>query len=132
MPQHRCLLYNPHAPEFLSPRIHIQQDLDDIVNVALSVHPSGDCKPHQFHGWGNKLARFVVLAKHDATDFHRSDAARSEKLHNDRLARILLRRDMRQEPLGIQIDGVSTWRFDDGHPPCNNWNVSTKGQNMFK
>ena len=77
----------------------------DIVNVTLGINPPWNREPDQIHLRGAR--------KHQKTDFHAANSSFQIKLCCQRNTWKLIRRDMRQERSGIEIDGVTTrWLHD--------------------
>ena len=115
MPQRRRLLGDPVAAQVGRPGGDREDDLDHVVDVALGVGPAGDRQADQVHR-GRGLGPVRVAPEHDRADLAAADPAHLVERDGQRLARVVERRDVRQEGPGVEVDGVTADRPDDRHP----------------
>ena len=82
--------------------------------MALRVRPPGNCQPDKVHR-GRLLAAVGAAPEHHRPDLAAADAARGVQLDCQRLARVLERRDLRQQRSCVDVDRVASERLHERH-----------------
>ena len=83
-----------------------QDHFDNIVDVALRINAAGNGQAHEIHLRGG--------GEHQRTDFYGADSAFQIKLCCQGYAGELVGGNVGEEGAGIEIDGVSAGRLDNG------------------
>ena len=83
-----------------------EDDLDDVVDVALGIGAAGDGKADEIH--------LGSLAEHQRADLDGADAAFEVKFGGESYAGELFERNVGHKGAGIKIDGVASGWLDDG------------------
>ena len=113
MAQLRRLRDDAEAAQLVRPFGDPTDDLDCVVDVALSVGPARDRQPDEVHR-GSRLAAVGVQAEHDRPDLAATDAAFAVQGSGQRLAGVLQRRHLGQQRTRIDVDSVAADRLHDG------------------
>src|SRR3954469_23184585 len=99
----------------------LENGLNDIIDVALSVDPAWNRKPHQLHRCRGFLSAFrIALPEHHRSDLDPTDSCLSVQLHHQSLAGKLERGDLGEEGCRVDIDRVTAGRLHDGNPGLGN------------
>ena len=85
-----------------------------VVDVALGVGPARDRQADEVHR-RRRLGPVRVPPEHHRPDLAAADPALHVEGDGQRLARVLQRRDVRQERPRVEVDGVAADRPDDRH-----------------
>ena len=105
MTQERGLVNEFEATDFVATAPDIEDNFNDILNVALGIHAAGNGKANQVHGG--------VLAKHERADLDGADTAFEVKFHGERYARELQNRNVGKKGARVEINRVAAGRLDD-------------------
>jgi len=93
-------------------------DLNHIVNMALGIGSPGNRQSDQLH-CGGRFGTIRLTAEHHCANFTTSDSTRFVKGYRERLARILQRRNVTEERLGIHVDRMAPMGFTTGTPAAS-------------
>lgn len=105
----RGLLFGDfEGSQFVALLEHLDDSLDDVIDMALGVDTAGDGESDEFHG-----RRLSAAAEHDTADFDGADTGVAVERADDGLSGELGGGDVWAEVLGVDVDGVSSGRFDD-------------------
>jgi len=107
MSQERGFVRQAHAGNLVSVAPHFQNDFNYIVDVALGIDAAGNREADQIH-----LCR---AREHQSADFYAANSAFQIKFGGERNSRELIRRNVREEGTGIQIDRMAAGRLDYGN-----------------
>ena len=77
MPEELRFFDNLNAVNFVFVLFDFAENLNQIINMALSINSSRDCESDEFHIRRNEFAFFVIFAEHNASNFDRSYSADS-------------------------------------------------------
>src|SRR5450631_4870329 len=95
-----CRRFGRGAPDF-------EDDLDDVVDMALGVDAAGDGEAHEIH--------LRSGSKHQSADFYGADSAFQIKFCGEGYAGELVGGDVREEGAGVEIYDVATGGLYDGN-----------------
>src|SRR4051812_15333392 len=96
-----------HAGDLLAVLPDFQDDLDNVVDVALGVDAAGDRQADQVHLCGR--------GEHECPDFYRTDSTFQIQFCRESYAGKLVRGNVREKGARVEIDGVAARRLDDGN-----------------
>src|ERR1017187_1323676 len=91
------------------------KDLYHVFDMALGIDTPWNGEPHQLHAVRNKLMGFVVLAKHDRSDFCSTDTPFQEQFASQGLPGIFIDRDMWIQGFGVNINGMAAYGEHERH-----------------
>ena len=89
---------------------------DDIIDVALRIHPSRNRKTDQFHRRWNMFPVRVILPEHDAPNLDRANTSDRIQFRHDRLAGELFLRDMRKKSFCVDVNRMTARRLKNRNP----------------
>ena len=100
------------AADLLAVTKNFEDDLDDVLDVTLRVNAAGNGEADEVH--------LRVFAEHERADFDGADAAFQIELVGESDAGELGRRNMWEEGAGVEINGVTAGRLNNGDAfACN-------------
>ena len=105
MTQKRRLVNEFEAADFVATTPDIEDDFNDIFNMALGIYTAGNGQANQVHGG--------VLAKHERADLDGAYAAFEVQFHGERHARKLRNRKVWKKRACVEINRVAARRLDD-------------------
>ena len=107
VPQEWRLIGEPHAADFVAVAPDLEDDFNQVVNVALRVDAARNGEAHEVHLRGG--------GEHQRADFDGANAAFEIKFGGEGDAGELVLRNVRQEGARVEVDGVAARRLHDGH-----------------
>ena len=116
MPELRGLVDDPEPGQLGRPCGDGVAHLDHVVDVALRVRPPRDREADEVERRG-PLGPVGVQAEHHRADLASADAPRLVERDGERLARVLERRDVREQRPCVEVHGVPADGMHDRELP---------------
>src|SRR5690606_22599168 len=111
MPKHRWFIGYAVATESMPLLVDGRDDLGNIIDMTLGIHPPGYGKPYQLDWWGDEAPICCILTEHHGTDFYPPNASLQVQRTAKGLPGVMVHRYMVHETSSIQINGMPTRRL---------------------
>ena len=87
--------------------------------MRLGVDPAGDGQPRQLQGRIAVVAGFRIATGADIAPLHRAHAGVEVELGGQHLGGKVILGNVGVETFGVEEDGVTAYRLDNGNTPVN-------------
>ena len=111
MAELRCFIDDLVSEKFFPVIEHFHNAFNNVIDMALRIHSSRNRKADQFHRRWNMFPLCIVLPEHDAPNLDGANPSHSIQRRDNRLTRILVRRDMGKKSFCINVDCMSARRL---------------------